>query len=877
MAERRDEAEKPLDVPIRSEQGTLEIQGLNLPPEVMEELKGDIAQVLSKYVDDRESPTQIDIEPIEELPAPAAAPTAKVGRKKRRLRKFLPKALSKHADDRESPTQIDIEPIEEPPAPASAPPAKVRRRKVRLRKFFPNLYALVWYSLWKVFPKSKPALVRAIPPPQPSQEESGDQVGPQDPVVATSSEAPKQEPAEVLEPTEFRIGGLGQEDDAPDQVPTEVLEPTEFRIGGLGQEDDAPDQEPAGVLEPTEFRIGGLGQDDDAPDQMPTEVLEPTELRIGGLGQEDDAPDQVPTEVLKPTELRIGGLEQAPAEEPFEVPEVVDPIELKIGALDLGGEAPDQEPAELLEPTELRIGGLDQALAEEPPDIPAVPEPPGLTIAAQAPDDEVLEQAPVEEPPDIPATPEPAGFMIAAQAPEDEVLDQAPAPSEERPEDRPLQEDVRSRSNEAIAPGLRSSAAELGTPERANEEPAILESIRAGENEVRLRTQQLLEDVAAIQQEAKRSVAEARNTFAKAVVSALTSIATTSATLEEAIATQRNLQQLTGLPQGDENIGHKATAAILDALATVSKANDYVSREMDEARRITTAADSLKQSSQDDLIRVQAMISEATAQMREEAAAALADRPPAKITGSSGEAVPQAADVSTEPEHPALFSVEAEGTYYPPEDEQPPRSELNEQAAVTQVEAEGTDYPAEDGQQPRSELDEREAAPQAEPDISPADEAGPAYDELPSTTDEPESVPTQEEAGEPSEPGAQGPLFDNLNSLRDAVARLKAQPTVEESPSAENVEVYSGTVRVLFTPEAAAATLPLFWDVMAMVASTSTVVEHTTLEDGSGHEFTLSLGDEMLELKQLKSQMPEAEIVVLGADRLHVQMASIAD
>ena len=116
----------------------------------------------------------------------------------------------------------------------------------------------------------------------------------------------------------------------------------------------------------------------------------------------------------------------------------------------------------------------------------------------------------------------------------------------------------------------------------------------------------------------------ARNTFSKALAlnpEALKSLASTGRTLEEAIKTQRRLQQLTR-QQAEEEVEwarQEATDALLNALNAVRRASNYVSRELEESKRITSTAESLKESSQDELERAERILSDAEALVRREA------------------------------------------------------------------------------------------------------------------------------------------------------------------------------------------------------------------------------------------------------------------
>ena len=65
--------------------------------------------------------------------------------------------------------------------------------------------------------------------------------------------------------------------------------------------------------------------------------------------------------------------------------------------------------------------------------------------------------------------------------------------------------------------------------------------------------------------------------------------------------------------------------------------------------------------------------------------------------------------------------------------------------------------------------------------------------------------------------------------------------------------------------------LPI-WDAVDAVAGLGKVVAQIPLTDGSGHEFTLDLGTDVLATGRLKAQIAGAEIIALGEDRLRIQL-----
>ena len=66
---------------------------------------------------------------------------------------------------------------------------------------------------------------------------------------------------------------------------------------------------------------------------------------------------------------------------------------------------------------------------------------------------------------------------------------------------------------------------------------------------------------------------------------------------------------------------------------------------------------------------------------------------------------------------------------------------------------------------------------------------------------------------------------------------------------------YSGVFDVIFTPAAEDVDrLCSFWDVLETAVGIGKVVSEGELKDGSGHRFTVDLGEDILELDQLRGQ-----------------------
>ena len=177
--------------------------------------------------------------------------------------------------------------------------------------------------------------------------------------------------------------------------------------------------------------------------------------------------------------------------------------------------------------------------------------------------------------------------------------------------------------------------------ESAYEELRAVKGLRAEAVSMRNRAQQVLSDAEAIQDEAERVMAQTQESVSRAAAinpSALGSLATTVSNLAEAIRTERHLRHEACQEAEDEAdwARQRATEAILAAVSAVRKVTSYVSREFDEARRTAESAEFIRESSQSDLKRAQAILAEAEALMRQEARRLLAHGRPSS-GGPSGE------------------------------------------------------------------------------------------------------------------------------------------------------------------------------------------------------------------------------------------------
>ncbi len=107
--------------------------------------------------------------------------------------------------------------------------------------------------------------------------------------------------------------------------------------------------------------------------------------------------------------------------------------------------------------------------------------------------------------------------------------------------------------------------------------------------------------------------------------------------------------------------------------------------------------------------------------------------------------------------------------------------------------------------------------------------------------------------------------------------QMPVEPPVASPPpqTAAPLVGFSGILRIVVTPVANSDTLSSFGRVIDSVVGVGKIVNQSLLPDGSGHEFTLDLGENVLTVGQLKSGLPNGEIAALGSDRLHVHLRPV--
>ena len=301
-----------------------------------------------------------------------------------------------------------------------------------------------------------------------------------------------------------------------------------------------------------------------------------------------------------------------------------------------------------------------------------------------------------------------------------------------------------------------------GTTDKAREELTSVQSVRAEAVGIRMRAQQVLDEAEALQEEAESIMAQARNAFAKAVVlnpRALRSMSNTVTALDEGMRTERHLRQ--GARQHAEEEAdrarQKATDAILNSLSAVRQASISVQRELEEAKRASTTAEFLKESSRGDLKRAQTMLVEAESLMKQEARKLLSQHWARQIEPSRETAVPlppqfqetlyrpptEEPEFERQPASPPAIEPEELAPSLTETDQRPPMpvtAETPVNLPVPQKEAEPTPVMPDSGDKP--------PASQDQPAFASTEALESALNEFRRSIEKPEAVPTEEEMAE---------------------------------------------------------------------------------------------------------------------------------
>ena len=336
------------------------------------------------------------------------------------------------------------------------------------------------------------------------------------------------------------------------------------------------------------------------------------------------------------------------------------------------------------------------------------------------------------------------------------------------------------------------------TTTKAGEELKESQLVRSEAVIIRARAQRILEEAETIHEEVEEVMAQAHYTFTKAMAlnpDALKPMADTVRTLQETITTERQLRRLTR-QQAEEEADwarQKAGDAILNSLSAIRKASNYVSRELEESKRIAATARSLKESSQSDLKRAQAIMAQADSLMRHEARRLLEEPRSAQTVPPRRRApIPQPRE-----EEVSYRIEEREPASAPPPEVQPeelvplggdaPGREQAPQVARAEAPHRPPLVEAEPNGEGLEEIppDERES-----PDLVPIGQTEAAMDEVLRPTERPNVPAPRNEAPDPEPiPSGTSPL-DDLDSvrtmLREKLMEFKSRrPPEQVGPSEE--------------------------------------------------------------------------------------------
>ena len=92
----------------------------------------------------------------------------------------------------------------------------------------------------------------------------------------------------------------------------------------------------------------------------------------------------------------------------------------------------------------------------------------------------------------------------------------------------------------------------------------------------------------------------------------------------------------------------------------------------------------------------------------------------------------------------------------------------------------------------------------------------------------------------------------------------------DDTPSLTLPESYSGRVYFMFPGTLDQDQVGMVWEALDEVAGSGAIVDSRLVSREEGVQFTLELGNNVLELEALKKKMPGAELTALMKDRLKV-------
>ena len=105
-------------------------------------------------------------------------------------------------------------------------------------------------------------------------------------------------------------------------------------------------------------------------------------------------------------------------------------------------------------------------------------------------------------------------------------------------------------------------------------------------------------------------------------------------------------------------------------------------------------------------------------------------------------------------------------------------------------------------------------------------------------------------------------------------AKLDAAPPVPDMGTLGDLPAtYTGRLKVVFAPCPDSTMLGAFWQTMEAVVGAGKITTGQPLPGGAGYEFTLNLGHEVLIVEDLRSRIPQSELMATDRDTLTIWWA----
>jgi len=383
------------------------------------------------------------------------------------------------------------------------------------------------------------------------------------------------------------------------------------------------------------------------------------------------------------------------------------------------------------------------------------------------------------------------------------------------------------------------------------------------------RTQEVFDQAEAIQKEAQHTRDAVRTRLDRLVdVSprAFAAGASTVRDIDETKKAQAMLQQGTEREAWEEveRAGLRATEEMLKALNAVGTAKAWVERELEEAKNLAAEAESLKQLAQKELSSAQAFVRELFLE---------------------GQIDPEASELAE-----SLEVSSREGLTSPQLREQPlgPHLEAEARAQILPMPpgpgaTSGSAGRGETGKASGPVPDSVEASEGLNEEVLKEELA-----ELRRSLENirlsrgvakapPSPIPPSPRppggGGKPKPPeAAHGPERDQVGPLPGQRPKQEThEAAFEAGPSGALPTTFSGRLCLIVTPCPDADMLVSFLEALDKVVGVAKVADARPLSGGAEFQFLLNLGEQVMEVEELKKAIPQAELVPLAEDRLSIR------